>query len=149
VVVVLTVGISMRSLDLCRPGCATPTQDFRGATAFVRAHARPGDEILFDPSYLGSAFSYYAEHGPRTDRASGRVRDSDGAGPVRFTRAWVLTDEGDANSRRYRRLPVLGKRWRLVRVDRFAGRLVTELYVRPRSANLGRSAIGPDRASIG
>ena len=126
--------VSLRSLDLCRPGCSTPAQDFRGATAFVRTQARPGDEILFDPSYLGRGFAFYAERvgvpmgkDPRTQIVP-IFRDQPSPAT---SRAWVLADEGDPNSRRYRGLPgPLDSGWRLVDRRRFEGRLTTALYVR-------------------
>jgi mannosyltransferase len=130
---VIASGVSLRSLDLCHPGCSTPTQDFRGATSFVRTHARPGDEILFDPSYLGRGFAYYAGRGARNAKG-GRTgfvpvfRDE----PSRTARrAWVLADEGDPKSRRYRGMPgPLESGWRLVQSKQFEGRLFAALYMR-------------------
>jgi mannosyltransferase len=132
--VLIASAASVRSLDLCRPGCSTPTQDFRGATAFVRSHAEPGDEILFDPSYLGRGFGYYAERVgvPMRDRAHrGIVPDFRDQPSTSARRAWVLADEGDRKSRSYRGLPgPLDRGWRLVSVRRFEGKLITALYAR-------------------
>jgi mannosyltransferase len=125
--VLIASAVSVRSLDLCRPGCSTTTQDFRGATAFIRSHAEPGDEILFDPSYVGRGFGYYAERGGR----SGVVPDNRDQPSPSTLRAWILAHEGDPKSRRYRGLPgPLDAGWRLVSIRRFEGRLMTALYAR-------------------
>jgi len=132
VFVALAIGataVSARSLDLCQPGCATPTQDFRAATTYIRSRIEAGDEIRFDPSYLGFAYAYYsrrvheATRGPESPGGSvGRSRSP--------RRAWLLVDEGDPESLRYQgRDKPLGAHWRLAKAKHF-NRLVADLYVR-------------------
>jgi mannosyltransferase len=130
--VLIASVVSVRSLDLCRPGCSTSTQDFRGATAFVRSRAEPGDEILFDPSYLGRGFDYYAERsGVPPENGTGIVPESRDQPSPSTRRTWILADEGDPKSRRYRGLPdPLDRSWRLVSVRRFEGKLIIALYAR-------------------
>jgi mannosyltransferase len=132
VFLVLAVGasaVSARSLDLCRPGCATPTQDFRSATAYIRSRAGAGDEIRFDPSYLAFAYEYYDRRIHETTTRQERVRSSPN-GNRNPARAWLLVDEGDPKSLRYGGIDrPLGTQWRLVDVNRL-NRLVIELYVR-------------------
>jgi mannosyltransferase len=135
VLTLAVLGASVRTLDLCQPGCSTPTQDFRGATHFIRLHAKPRDEIFFDPAYLSYAFAYYA---PRTEISHwsahsglpqvGRDRPSSAA-----QRVWVLADMGDPNSAAYRDSGLsFGKPWRLVDTHRFTSLIVSRLYVRAR-----------------
>ena len=84
-------AVSARSLDLCRPGCATPTQDFRGSTAYLRSRAGPGDQIRFDPAYLAFAYAYYSRHLHEAASRRGTARGSGGNPHPR--RAWLLVDE--------------------------------------------------------
>jgi hypothetical protein len=134
VMAVATVA-SYRSLSLCEPGCATPTQDFRDATAFIQARASTRDEILFDPPYLRTAFAYYAKQ-PRRERVGETPLDeSDHVGPAR--RVWLLSDVGDPNRHKYTSFTS-----RLMLSDRqvstrdFPDRLRVSLYV-PRSHSPG------------
>jgi hypothetical protein len=75
---------SVRSLRLCEPGCATPTQDFRAATWLVLTHASARDQILFDPPYLLVAYDYYARL--ETRRANERVTPDKGDSFAHSTR---------------------------------------------------------------
>jgi uncharacterized membrane protein len=123
VFLVLAIGasvVSARSLDLCRPGCATTTQDFRSATAYIGSKKKAGDDVRFDPSYLGFAYAYYARFHAGTTRVENPRR------------AWLLVDEGDSNSLRYQGARrSLGPGWRFVAAKRF-DLLVVDLYVRHR-----------------
>jgi hypothetical protein len=123
VFVVLAIGasaVSARSLDLCRPGCATTTQDFRSVATYISSRKKSGDDVRFDPSYLGFAYEYYARHHAGTTRAKN------------LQRAWLLVDEGDPNSLRYHGASrLLGPGWRFVAAKRF-NLLVVDLYVRHR-----------------
>lgn len=123
VFLVLAIGasaVSARSLDLCRPGCATTTQDLRSATTYISSRTKSGDDVRFDPSYLGFAYGYYARRHAGTTRAN------------RPQRAWLLVDEGDPNSLRYQGASrSLGPGWRFVAAKRF-NLLVVDLYVRHR-----------------
>jgi uncharacterized membrane protein len=129
------LGASVRAIDSCQPGCSTPTQDFREATAFVWSRAKPRDEIFFDPPYLSYAFAYYA---PRTEETRRSARAGlpkpSGHGPsAAARRVWVMSDLGDPNSLAYRGQSLASlKRWRLAGTDRFESLLVTQLYVRGR-----------------
>jgi mannosyltransferase len=128
VVAVATVA-SYRSLSLCEPGCVTPTQDFRDAAAFIRARALPGDQILFDPPYLRTAFAYYARQ-PRGGRAGETPLDQgDHVAPAR--RVWLLSDTGDPNLHKYTPFTsTLLRRDQQVSTRDFPNLLRVSLYVR-------------------
>jgi hypothetical protein len=125
----VATAASYRSLSLCEPGCATPTQDFRGATAFIQARASPRDQILFDPPYLRTAFAYYARR-PRGVRAGETPRDEgDHVAPAR--RVWLLTDAGDPNLHKHTSLTsTLLRRHQQVSTRDFPSRLRVSLYLR-------------------
>jgi hypothetical protein len=134
VVAAILTTASVRSLRLCEPGCATPTQDFRGATAFVIAHASRGDQILFDPPYLRAAYDYYAA--PERRHATRRAMPKDEGDSVgESARAWLLSDFGDLNrlqSRSHVRKLQGGYAPRTTR--RFPSLLGVTLYARRRSS---------------
>lgn len=55
---VVTMGVGLADQQL--NGSNPRTYDFRGAIADIRAHARPGDTVLYTPDYLNDVIAYYA-----------------------------------------------------------------------------------------
>lgn len=128
-VVAVATAASYRSLNLCEPGCATPTQDFRDATAFIRARASPRDQILFDPPYLRTAFAYYARHARGGRAGDTPLDDGDHLAPAR--RVWLLSDAGDPNLHKYTSFTsTLLRRDKRVSTREFPNLLRVSLYVR-------------------
>jgi hypothetical protein len=131
-VIVLSAALtaaSVRSLRLCEPGCATPTQDFRAATWLVLTHASARDQILFDPPYLRVAYDYYARL--ETPRANERVTPDTGGSFAHSTRAWLLSDFGDPNRLKSRRLfRVLHDRYERLATRQFPSALELTLWKR-------------------
>lgn len=134
-VMAVATAASYRSLSLCEPGCATPTQDFRSATAFILARASTRDQILFDPPYLRAAFAYYAKQ-PRNGRA-GETPLEEGDHVAAARRVWLLSDAGDPNLHKYTSFTsTLLRRNQKVSTRNFPNRLRVSLYV-PRSLSSG------------
>jgi hypothetical protein len=128
-VMAVATAASYRSLSLCEPGCATPTQDFRSATAFILARASTRDQILFDPPYLRAAFAYYAKQ-PRNGRA-GETPLDEGDHPGPAGRVWLLSDIGDPNLHKYTSFTsTLLRRNQKVSTRDFPNLLRVSLYVR-------------------
>ena len=118
---------SLRSLHLCEPGCATPTQDFRAATTFILARASTEDQVLFDPPYLQVAYDYYVNADTRRVTADAmpndRVRDA--------ARVWLLSDLGDPNRRQFTPLVrEIQHRYKPVATQQFPQQLEVVLYTR-------------------
>ena len=60
-VTVAAVALSVRTTAACTPGCVIGDDDWRSAAAYVDAHVRPGDGVIFDPAALRAPFAYYLE----------------------------------------------------------------------------------------
>jgi mannosyltransferase len=58
-VTVIAVALSVRTTAECTPGCVIGDDDWRSAAAYVNAHLRPGDGVIFDPAALRTPFAHY------------------------------------------------------------------------------------------
>ncbi|MFT3853989.1 MAG: glycosyltransferase family 39 protein [Ilumatobacteraceae bacterium] len=85
---VATMGIGL--LDQQTNGANPRLYDFQGALAEVKADARPGDVLLYEPSYLADVIDYYAPG--VTARPVGTAVPA-GAGAV-----WVLATDRVVNT---------------------------------------------------
>ena len=91
-----------------------PKEDWRAATSYVLARARPGDHVAFHPSYVRTAFDYYALPAgdwswvpPETyPLSSGALYRLDPAAPVRPLTVWVMVSK-----EKYVPLASLQPRW--------------------------------------
>lgn len=85
---VATMGVGL--VDQQQNGANPRLYDFQGALASVRTEAKPGDVLLYEPSYLADVIDYYAPG--VTARPLGTVVPAD-AGTV-----WVLATDRVVNT---------------------------------------------------
>jgi mannosyltransferase len=97
------VALSVRTDVTCQPDCKIRHDDFRAASAYVAAHARPGDAVVVFPSEVRTGFAHYLHPRParllfpaRWELIGGATEGSDDLDAAmrtigRYPRVWLLT----------------------------------------------------------
>jgi mannosyltransferase len=139
---VAAAAFSVHTIVSCGADCPLRYDEWRAATAYVQAEARPGDAIMFDPAELRTAYAHYAAvdgprllypdrwplvGGPRVGVPS--IRGITTRAP-QYRRIWLVTwwlPSGAVAA-------ALPPHWTRTRSRDFAGNVRVRLYVRPGSS---------------
>lgn len=63
--VLAAAALSARTTAACTPGCVIGDDDWQSAAAYVEAHLRPGDNVMFVPAQLRTGLAHYLPESPR------------------------------------------------------------------------------------